>query len=50
MPTWTIEGADKKSGQDVVRSIDAPTEELAREEALGLGILVHVCNSDVLAV
>jgi hypothetical protein len=40
MPVWTVEGADKATGQDVVRSIDAPTEELARDEAVALGILV----------
>jgi hypothetical protein len=36
MPIWTVEGADKDTGRDVVRSIEAPTEELARAKS-GVG-------------
>jgi hypothetical protein len=40
MPLWTVDGADKKTGKDIVQSIDAPTEHLARATALEMGILV----------
>ena len=40
MPLWTVEGADKQSGKDTIRSIDAPTEVIARQTAEQMGILV----------
>ena len=37
---WTVEGADKANGRDVVQAIDAPSEDLARATAVQMGILV----------
>jgi hypothetical protein len=40
MHTWTVEGANKSTGYDVVRSIEALTEQEAAEIAANDGILV----------
>jgi hypothetical protein len=40
MHVWTVEGADERTGTDVVRSFDAITEEEAAEAAARQGILV----------
>ncbi|HEY1687194.1 MAG TPA: hypothetical protein VGG19_20710 [Tepidisphaeraceae bacterium] len=47
MPIWTIEGADRNTGKDVIVSIDAPTEELARQEATEKGILVSEVHQSI---
>ena len=47
MAKWTVEGADGKTGVDVVVSVEALTEDEARADAAKMGLLVSSVHRSV---